>query len=99
MPARLMPPPLCLASLPQPEAVRSAIDAVLAQPLDTLGDALQGFTWDFESKASGREGVQQTAWHGMAGMAWHGMALLVGCGDAGRLAVAWQGMNASQDGL
>jgi E3 ubiquitin-protein ligase HUWE1 len=33
-----------------PEAIRSAIDAVLAQPLDALGDALQGFTWEFESK-------------------------------------------------
>lgn len=39
----------------QPEAVRAAIDAVLAQPLDALGDALQGFTWEFESKASGEE--------------------------------------------
>ena len=34
----------------QPEAVRAAIDAVLARPLDQLGDALAGFAWEFESK-------------------------------------------------
>ena len=44
----------------QPEAVRAAIDAVLAQPLDALGEALQGFTWEFESKASGA-GTPQAA--------------------------------------
>lgn len=56
-PAKLTPPPPpLLPSLHvQPEAVRSVIDAVLAQPLDALGDALQGFTWEFEPKASGRE--------------------------------------------
>lgn len=39
------PPPT-----PQPEAVRAAIQEIVRQPLDRLGEALQGFTWEFESK-------------------------------------------------
>jgi hypothetical protein len=38
--------PSCL----QPEAVRAAVEAVTSEPLDRLGEALQNFSWEFESK-------------------------------------------------
>jgi hypothetical protein len=30
--------------------VRAAVEAIVSQPLDKLGDALKGFTWQFEAK-------------------------------------------------
>ncbi|KAI3425184.1 hypothetical protein D9Q98_008953 [Chlorella vulgaris] len=45
-------------SVEAPEAVRAAVEAVVSQPLDAVGDALQGFTWEFESKGDVHHWVQ-----------------------------------------
>lgn len=54
----------------QPEAIRAAVEAVASEPLEHLGEALQGFTWEFESKVcvwGGGCGVWLGGWVGLGG--------------------------------